>query len=316
MEAVMNFLRVKTCYIIVTSILLSTSLILGACAKKAKMVQAGAAQFEAQSLAAIEKIDELRRKETEVTPLPPEKASKFFVDSVKKSKGKITLNTLRILINPLKTEAPTSEAQWQAFLQKMRRQYTTFAATFASLDTGSLFAASDVKDTIPILDKLIAQIASFGKSIKDNPAEFIRERAAIAAEIEQVREAMPSSETTDKIADKITDLKLLELERRLREISAAEKQITREAIEQALKAATLGTELRKILANYENLSLDDIAEGLTIAFKLVAVIPGLDVSELKAQTDELIIDINKDEDLKTFFDIALSEINKARMDRR
>jgi len=127
---------------------------------------------------------------------------------------------------------------------------------------------------------------------------------------------MPSSETTDKIADKITDLKLLELERRLREISAAEKQITREAIEQALKAATLGTELRKLLANYENLSLDDIAEGLTIAFKLVAVIPGLDISELKAQTDGLIIDINKDEDLKTFFDIALSEINKARMDRR
>jgi len=169
-----------------------------------------------------------------------------------------------------------------------------------------------VKDTIPILDKLIAQMASFAKSIKDKPAEFIRERAAIAAEIEQVRDAMISSETTDKI----TDLKLLALERRLREIAAAEKQITREAIEQALKAATLGTELRKLLANYENLSLDDIAEGLSIAFKLAALIPGLDVSNLEAQTDELVTNINEDEDLKTLFDIALSEINKARVDKR
>jgi len=38
------------------------------------MIQAGATQFEAESLAAIERIDALRRKETEATPLPREKA--------------------------------------------------------------------------------------------------------------------------------------------------------------------------------------------------------------------------------------------------
>ncbi len=304
----MNPFRVKTCCFIVTSFLLSTLLIFGACTKKAKMIQVGAAQFEAESLTAIEKIDELRRKETEATRLPPEKASEFFVKAVKNSTGPITLAKLRILIKPLNVAAPKSEAQWQAFVQKMRQQYTAFAATFASLDKGSLFAASDVKETIPILNKLIAQMAAFARSIKDNPAEFIRERASIAAEMEQVRETTPFTE--------IMDLKLLELERRLREIAAAEEQITHDTIEQALKAATLGTELRKLLMNYENLSLNDIAEGLSIAFKLVAGIPGLDVSALKAQADQLITNINQDEDLKTFFDIALSEINKARMDKR
>jgi len=224
-------------------------------------------------------------------------------------------SSLRIDVACL-VEAPESEAQWQAFLQKMRKQYTTFAATFASLDRGSLFAASDVEETIPILDKLLVQMTSFAKSIKENPAEFIRERSAIAAEIEQVYKEMRSSGTTDEKANSITDLKLLELERRLRKIYSAEKQITREAMEQALKAATLGTELRKLLVDYDKLSLDDIAEGLTIAFKLAAVIPGLDISGLKAQTEAIITDINKNEDLKTFFDEALSEINKARAERR
>ena len=304
----MNPFRVKTCRLLVPIFLVGVSFILGACTQKAKIIQAGAAQFEAQSFAAIEKIDELRMKETKATPLPREKASKFFVNAVKKSNDPITLKTLRILLEPLKTVIPKSEAQWQAFLFKMRQQYSSFSSTFASLDKGSLLAASDVKETIPILDKLIAQMAAFASSIKDKPAEFIRERVAIAAEMEEVRENKPFTE--------ITDLKLLELERRLREIAAAEGQITRETIVQALQAVRLGTDLRKLLVNYDKLSLDDIAEGLSIAFRLVAGIRGLDVSGLKAQTDELITNINKDEDLKTFFDIALSEINKARMEKR
>ncbi len=298
-------LRARICQPLLLSLLLSASLILGACAKKAKLIQAGATQFEAESLTAIEKIDKLRRKETEVAPLPPEEASEFFVKSVKNSTVPITLESLRIIIDPLKTEAPKSEAQWLAFLQKMRRQYTTFTATFASLDKGSLFAAPAVKETIPILDKLIVQMAAFAQSIKNKPAEFIRERAAIAVELERVREAKPFTETTD--------LKLLELERRLRDVAAAERQMTRDTIEQALKAATLGTELRKLLVSYDKLSVDDIAEGLSIAFRLAAGIPGLDLSGLKAATDNLVTEIKGDQVLKTFFNTALSVIDEARI---
>jgi hypothetical protein len=196
-EAVMIPFRTKPWYLLTIGVLLSVSLILGACAKKAKIIQAGATQFEVESLAAIERIDTLRRKETEATPLPREKASAVVVEGVKNSTEPLTLATLRVFINPLQAETPQSEAQWQAFLQKMRQQYTTFAATFASLDKGSWFAAAEVKETIPILDKLIAQMAAFARSIEDHPAEFIRERAAIAAEMEQVRKTRPFTEITD-----------------------------------------------------------------------------------------------------------------------
>lgn len=303
-ETIMRLFRVLIRHYFIAGVFIGSMLTLGACAQKAKVIKAGATQFEAESLAAIEKIDELRRKEIEATPLQKEKASELFVEGVKKSTGPITLEQLRILINPLIVVVPQSEVQWQAFLQKMRLQYNTFADTFASLDKGSLLAASDVKETVPILDKLIAQMVAFAKLIQKNPAEFIRERAAIAAEMEQVRDAKPHTE--------VTDLTLLELERRLREIAATEERITRNTIEQALKAATLGSELRGLLVNFDKLSVDDIAEGLTYAFKLAGSIPGLNLSGLEARTNTLIAEINKNEGLKGFFDAALNEINEAR----
>ena len=294
----------KNRYLPLSISLLILPFLFGACVNKAKMIRTGAVQFEVESLATIDKIDQLRQKEIEAVPLPPDKASDFFINSVKKSTSKIELKTLRLLTNPLMTKAPKSEQQWQDFLQKMRYQYTTFAATFASLEKGSMFASSPVKQIIPVLDKLVAQMAAFARSIRNHPAEFIRERAGIAAELELVRDTKPYTD--------ITDLKLLELERRLRETAAAEEQVTREAIEQALKAARLGTELRKLMLNYDKLSVEDIAEGLSIAFKLSAGIPGLDLSGLKARTDDLTTEINNDEALKGLFDTTLSEINKAR----
>jgi len=301
----MNTFKPKTHYFFIPLFLLCMLVTLAACAHKAKVIQVGAAQFEAESLAAIEKIDRLRQKEVEAMPLPPEKASELFVKGLKNSSGEITLKTLRGLIEPLKTETPVSEAQWQAFLLKMRQQYTTFAATFASLDMGYFAAASNVKKTAPILDKLISQMAAFAQSTKDNPAEFLRERSAIAAEIEKVRDTKPFTE--------VTDLKFLEIERRLREIDAAEKQITRETIEQALKAATLGTELRNLLMNYSKLSIDDISEGLSVAFRLAGSIPGLDISELKARTDDLVKKVKDDDSLRRGFETAVSEIQKVRI---
>ena len=296
--------KVKTLFVIFSSVVLSSSLFLGGCASKAKLIQAGAAQFENESLSAIEKIDQFRQKEIAATPLPPEKASAFFVKGIKASSGDISLQALKVLTEPFDTTTPKSEAQWQAFLQQMRHQYTTFAATFASLDTGSVFAASDVKDTIPILDKLIGQMTAFSISIKKNPAEFIRERSAIAANLEKVRDSDSTPE--------IKELQLLEMERRLREITAVEKQITKETMGQALKAAKLGTELRKLIVKYDQLRIDDISEGLTTAFKLVGGIPGLDLTGLEAETNEIISMINADESLKSFFDTALSQVNGAR----
>jgi len=285
-------------------VLLGAVLLLGSCAHKAKVIQTGAAQFEAQAMVAIDKIDELRRKEVTAAPLSEEKASKLFIDLVKGSQADIGREELRLLIDPYKRENADSEAQWKAFTQKLRLQYAAFASVFASLDKGSLFAVSDVKKTVPVLDKLTAQMAAIADSLGKRPAEFTAERVAIADELQAVRDKKPYTDATD--------LQLRELEKRLRQVAAAEQQTTADAIEAALKTAKLGMELRGLLLNYERLSVDDVAEGLSTAFRLAAVIPGLDLSSLKGETDALIAQIQGDESLKGLFDKALSELQNAR----
>ncbi len=294
----------RFCRFSISAFLICLSMILGSCAHKAKLIQAGAVQFEVESLAAIQKIDELRRKEVEAAPLSKEKASDFFTKAIKQSTGSIDNRTLNMLVQPLAANMQKSEAQWQAFLQSMRLQYSTFAETFTSLDKGSLLGASRVPETVPVLDKLVAQMVATASSIKEKPAEFIRERAAIAAEIEDIRDKKPYTE--------VTDIKLLDAERRLREIVTAEEQITKDTIGQVLKAAKVGSELRKLLINYNTLSIDDIAEGLSYAFKLAGNIPGLDISGLKAEADSITAQINNDATLKEFLDKALAEISAAR----
>lgn len=287
--------------VLLVGIFLITSLILSGCASKAKSIKVGAAQFRAESDAAITKIDDLRKKEVASAPLPPELASKVFISRVKGSKGMITRKQLRSFVDPVQLQTPKSEAQWQAFIQKMRQQYAAFEAAFTSLEKGSLLATPNVKQMIPILDKLIAQMTAFAEFFQRAPAEFIAERDQIAAEIRQVRDAQPFNEASE--------LKLKDLQRRLQDVSAAEKQITQEACAQALKAAETGIQLRQLLIDYDKLSVDDINEGLSQAFKLAAGIPGLDVPKLQAKTDELMGTINNDADLKESFDTAFAELH-------
>lgn len=297
-----------SCRFIAVHLLIFATILLSACANKAKLIQAGAAQFGTESLAAIQKIDELRHREIETNPLSKEKAAAFFVRAVKNSGKPIDRAALKVLENPAGFETQGSDASWQLFLENLRLQYSTFTDTFASLDRGGLLGAPRVAETIPVLDKLIAQMAAAASSIGQTPAEFIGERAAIAAELEELRSQKPY--------DNITDIKLLDIERRFRETVAAEGEITRDTMEQAVRAAKLGSQLRMLLINYENLTVDDIAEGLSVAFRVAGTIPGLDVSRLKSETDNIVTQINSDPELKGFLDRSFSEINAARSNPR
>jgi hypothetical protein len=278
---------------------------LAACANKAKVLQAGAVQFEAESLAAIERIDELRRSETAVTPPPPEAAVETFARLVEGSRGPISRADLRLLTDPDQLDLPGSEAAWQGFLATLRLQYTTFSATFANLDKGSLFAAPAVEEAAALIDPLIGQMTAFAKSIGEQPAEFVRERAIIAEALEAVRDDASLTPVQRR-----KDLSLLR--QRLVDVAAAEERVTREAIAQCLQSARLGLELRKLLLAYDTLTVDDLADGVKQAFALASVLPGLDLGALKGDTDKVIEQINADPQLEGFLNKALGDIQLAR----
>lgn len=300
----MRVKKIQFRYKFIWKTLLLLIVLVSGCVQKAKLIQVGAIQFGAESSAAIEKIDALRRKEVEVSPLPPDQATEFFAKAIMNSAAPIDSQRLDLLTHPLALANQKSDAKWQAFLVKVRQQYNEFKATFTSLDKGSWFARSTVKETVPILDKLIAQMTAFAATITKAPARFIRERVTIATEAETIRQTKSQTE--------VTKLKLVELERRLRTINAAEEELTRTTIEQSLKAATLGAKLRGLIIDYDKLSMDDIAEGLSIAFQIAGSIPGLDVAGLKGNSDAIIKMVTDDETLKNAANALLNEINAAR----
>ena len=130
---------------------------LGACASKAKVIEAGAAQFGNESLAAIQRIDDLRLRETSTLPRAPEDQVNLFIKLVEKSTRPIDRATLKFLENPEKLKFAKSNAAWQSFLADLRAQYKAFAAIFVNLEKGSLFAAPAVKESAALIDPLIGQ---------------------------------------------------------------------------------------------------------------------------------------------------------------
>lgn len=281
--------------------LLAIGLSLAGCAQKAKTVQVGAAQFLAESNAAIDGIDALWRAEVTAPPLPAGEAADKFVQLVEGSKQPITNATLAVLLNPGAVSAAGSEREWQALLDRLRRQYATFAAIFASLDRGSVLAAPAVGRAIPTLDPLIAQMAAFARTLQDHPAMFVAERAALAADIERVRD-------DPRLAAAQRRSELLRLRQNLIDLAAAEQRMTAETTAQCLKAARLGLELRKLLAAYDTLTADDLSAGLAVAFQVAGTVSGRDLSGLRAKTDGVVAELTATPELKALLDAALAAV--------
>lgn len=286
-------------------VLASLVLLLGGCAEKAKTLQIGAAQFKAESLAAIDRIDDLRRKETAVTPPPEADQVRLFADAVLKSTKPIGAGEVKVLSDLFRTHRVANDEAWQEFLGGLRNQYTTFDSVFASLDKGSLLAAPAVDDTLPTLDKLIAQLVAFADSTKKAGAEFTRERAAIAADLMTIRD-------NENLPEPVKRSMLAGVRSRLLDVVEAERQATRTVIEQCLKAAIVGRKLRELIANYGRVSLDDIASGLTQAIALSSQLTGRDLSSISARADSIIGEIKADPQLAGLFDTALGTLQKAR----
>ena len=148
-------------------------------------------------------------------------------------------------------------------------------------------------------------MAAFAQSIGDNPAEFVRDRADIAAELEDVR--VDTTLTTEQ-----RHKELARLRQRLVDISAEEARVTSEAVSQCLRAAHLGMGLKKLLNDYDKLSVDDISDGLRKAFEIASIVPGLDIGSLKGDTQNIIGEIKADPQLEGFLNKALENISGTR----
>ena len=286
------------------AVLVAATLALGGCAEKARTLQVGAAQFETESLAAIDRIDDLRRQELAAPPVSDAEAMANFVRFAGNADQAISDRDLRDWLHPLDADLGDAEAEWETFIGKLRAQYAAFAGIFASLDRGSLFAAPAVKEAEVPLMPLIVQLAGFARAAENNPAQLWRWRAAIAEEMDVIRE-------DSTIQDSEKRVRFEAQYRRLKEVEAEEARLTRAVMEQCLKAVIVGRELRSLIIRYDKLSVDDIANGLSTALSLAGQATGRDLSSLSNRTGEVVASINADPDLKVLLDTAIGEAQTA-----
>lgn len=305
-----------------------TLTMLAGCAGKAQTLKVGAAQFEADSLAAIDSIDRLMKAEIAPPPRGEAEASEEFVDLILGSEGEITDLHIKIALNPDEVDlAPEVTARRAEFLSRVRAQYTTFASIFDRIEEGGFFARDKVPEANEPLQKLIAQLVSFANSIAAHPPEFTQRRSNLLLEIRVLH--------GDPVADLSADKK-----RRLlapyglpadRQLTVAEKRralalwrerwltlrgeehdLERETIAQCLKASVIGVQLQKQIADYDKLSLEDISEAMSLALSTAGALTGEDLSKLQVKTNEVISTIENDPAWSALVAESLKRVNEAR----
>ncbi|MGY9057971.1 MAG: hypothetical protein ACKVGZ_20670 [Alphaproteobacteria bacterium] len=158
---------------------------------------------------------------------------------------------------------------------------------------------------MPTLDPLVGQIAAFAKSLSAQPVKFLRERADASVRIELTRDDTALSPAQKR-------LKLGDFHDELLAMTKEEGAINKAAIAQCLTTAVAGKNLRQLLVDYDKLSIDDVADGVTQAFALVQGILGLNTQQLQGKATALFDELDANPALKGFVSQSLQEVQASR----
>lgn len=278
--------------------------ILNGCSGKAQALRTAAGYFEAESLAAVQAIDQMRQREIAPPPRTAAAATSTFVHNVLQSRQPATVERIAFWLDPEAIAlSPETTRAWMEFLDDLRLQYTTFAAIFERLEQASFTARDTVPQAIPLVEKLTAQLAYFAQSIMQHPPQFQQQRAALVADLEAIRQRQePDGDKRQRLS---------EWREQWLALLAAEAALERATVEQCLKAAILGQAMRQQLLDYNRLSLGDISEAARRALRLAGALTGRDVSHLQARTAQIVTSIDNDPQWKSAAEAALRRIHTA-----
>jgi hypothetical protein len=299
-------------------LVMGSGLLTGCDPEKARAIQGAAAQFRTESFAAIQAIDDMRRKELE----PPQRASadirRDFIIGILNSKHELTSDVIDLALDPYQ---PPPDPQWDSFMDDLRGQYENFAAIFDKLDTGSLVGVNDVRQSAEHAKSLTVQMALFADAINKNPPVLYRYRNTLIVKLRKQRQAYqdlvaqikynygsvdasPQS-TRDKLRD--IETQVGESMDAWQQVRLQEQQLLQVTVAQCLKAALLGKELGQLINQYDKLDLRDINALIPRILSTAAAITGRDYGALRLKAASVIGEIQTD---PLWRDAANSALNR------
>ena len=301
----------------ITFFLLAVSVTLSGCTpEKARSLRLAAVQFKAESLAAIQAIAEMHRRELELPPQVQAEARNSFINGVLNPEIPINNSIDVDKLTQLNSSARPAP-EWDAFVADLSNQYGQFEASFNDLEKGSFLAAKAVKKSAEPARLLTVQMALFANEINENPPQLYRYQTALVVKLRKLR-----SQYQEAISNQPSEQKSQQLRNQVGEVmdewqqvKSDEQELLRTTVAQCTKSAMLGTDLSQLIERYDKLDLDDLNSIITIALENVSSITGQNYNQVKLQLATVTTAINQDPNLKKFVDRALEQVGGAVSDR-
>lgn len=277
--------------------------LLGACTpEKARALKTAAVQFKVEALAAIHALEEMMKKETAPPPRSEAEATEEFVKNILSIplSDPLSVEIIDLAGDPFTVAPGPEERQRQDFIANLHQQYFAFAAIFDDLESGSFLARDAVRASAKYAKDLTVQMAAFAESIGENPPQLLQHRSKLIGEFDVVRKDNNLSADEKR-------RRLVELKEQWEAVKAAEQELQRSTVEQCVKAAVIGMEVRRLIDTYENVSLDDLNAIIARVLDVAGGLTGKDLGTLKTKSREVFAKIKRDE---IWSDVADSVLNK------
>jgi len=277
---------------ICTALLLACSVFVAGCTPdKAKAIMVSANQFKVDANKAIDALEKMHRAELSPPPEMVANASAAFATelfNLKPTPAKpLDFDDLSLLLDPYTLRPnPVAARQWAEFIASLRQQYAVLAAMYTSLERGHMLAGDAVTASVPHAERLTAQLIGIAEGIVKAPPVLHMYRSDLVAELRRVH-AIPVG-NPERIGA------ATRLRERFIAFQKTEEELARTTVEQCLKAAAMGMELRNMLKQYDQLTLDDISFFANRAFQTASALTGKDLTSLNGDVNEAIQLINND----------------------
>jgi hypothetical protein len=308
---------------------LFTTLTLTSCSEeKARSLQAASLQFRTESLAAIDAIDNLRKRELEPAPRSATEVRQSFVNRLLNSKSELNGDLIDLAIDPFR--APKVE-EWDNFVKDLKSQYAGFSAIFAQLEGGTLVGVGEVKKSAEYAKTLTVQMALLSDAIAANPPVFTQSRSRVVIRLKQVRQdyqttqaklqareaGATTAETLPQLTNRRQDLEnqAAELMGQWQQIKLDEQQLLEATVTQCTRAVTIGKELIELANHYDDINLQQFNLTLPRIFATANQLTGRNYSAVQGQSDRLLKDLQTDPFWRTVTQQVLDRANNAAASR-
>ncbi len=283
-----------------------TVLLLAGCTpEKATALRDAANQFRSNAVSAVQSIRELM--DSEIAPPSRSDAAKTeeFVNSILSMPKDTALNSevVELASDPYAVQLSAQElGARQEALQKVQKQYETFAAMFDDLDRGSFLAKDKVAKTKQYAVALTAQMANLAASFNQQPPRFIQKRAALVSQMEAVRkEAGLSAEQQRQ--------QLTELKGSWDQLLADETRMQRSVVERCSLAAASGQIVLQMIDSYSKLSVDELGRMGDSILTAGEQVTGRSMASIKTQNERVLGYLNTNPEYKALLKPALDGIS-------